>query len=1055
MYKFYILLALVQLLFFSSCEKKQKIVKQTGSPFVQPIVIAASNPIVNLLDTCAKPVVVAIPATGSTAFTLQTKEGTQHIELFAPSIHPLGNGEVGGYTFMQNYNTEQGLALSSISCAYMDNTGNLWFGTAGGGISRYDGKSFTNYTTANGLAGNLIKSITQDKMGNMWFGTNGNGVSKYDGNCFTTYTTVDGLAHNIVKNILADRNGNLWFATEGGISKLHIDKVGEIETSRFTNFTKEQGLLSNTILCIAEDKSGDIWFGTSQGVSKYISSKNHKLQDSLFINYTVEEGLINNSISCMTIDHDGNLWVGSSGGICIHKPSESKKPFVQFPISKELSNRAISIYAITEDDGRNLWIATGIGVYRYSNKEKNRSDVKDVTLFTAAEGLSSDVIISITKDKSGNLWFGNNGGGVNKYTNSSFTSFNTNRGLVSNKVWSIKEDESGNNWFGTNQGISKYDGKAFTNFSAKWISANVRSVLKDKNGSLWFGNSYGITKYDGKSFINYGTAQGFMNSSVLSSLEDRNGNLWFGTYGSGVSKFDGKSFTNYTTAQGLANNTIKCIAEDKDGNIWLGTNGNGVSMYDGKSFTNYTTAQGLANNSILSMLVDKKGNLWIGTFGGGISKYNPSALQTNTHTYFTNYTTADGLANDVIYAIVEDKANSILWFGTNFGLSGLIQDSVGDEQHLPAFENYGNYNGSPIRDVNTGAMFIDSKGIMWIGTGEGLERFDYKAIRKKSSEPPNVLIQSIRIQEEKVCWHNLKTHAQKNSAGNYYNNKQDSLALLNEEVSNFGHALSDLQRNAMYDFYHDIKFDSITRFYALPTNLELPFNHNNVTFDFAAIEPGTPQLVRYQYFLDGYDKDWNAVTSSSTAVFGNIQEGSYTFKLKAQSPDGIWCEPISFSFKVLPPWYRTWWMYLSYTLAILSAIVLFFRWRTASLRNEKVLLEKTVQERTAEVVEQKELIEKKNELVEEKQKEILDSINYAKRIQYTLLAQDDVLQQNLKHFFILFQPKDIVSGDFYWATSVIDKKNEGSENKSTRFYFAICEFIKNIFFERSYYRKKY
>ena len=110
--------------------------------------------------------------------------------------------------------------------------------------------------------------------------------------------------------------------------------------------------------------------------------------------------------------------------------------------------------------------------------------------------------------------------------------------------------------------------------------------------------------------------------------------------------------------------------------------------------------------------------------------------------------------------------------------------------------------------------------------------------------------------------------------------------------------------------FSDIKFDSITPFYPLPENLVLPYNHNSITFDFVAIEPARHFLVRYQYMLEGYDKDWSPVTDKTSATFGNIYEGMYTFKLKARSPDGVWSEPISYTFKVLPPWYRTWWAYL-------------------------------------------------------------------------------------------------------------------------------------------------
>lgn len=121
--------------------------------------------------------------------------------------------------------------------------------------------------------------------------------------------------------------------------------------------------------------------------------------------------------------------------------------------------------------------------------------------------------------------------------------------------------------------------------------------------------------------------------------------------------------------------------------------------------------------------------------------------------------------------------------------------------------------------------------------------------------------------------------------------------------------------------------------------------------------------------LEGYDKEWSPVTSRSNASFGNISEGTYTFKLKAQGANGVWCKPIIYTFKVLPPWYRTWWAYLIYVLLFLLALRIFSKWRERHLRAEKEKLEKTVKERTIVVEKQKEELVQKNIIVEkEKQR---------------------------------------------------------------------------------------
>ena len=142
----------------------------------------------------------------------------------------------------------------------------------------------------------------------------------------------------------------------------------------------------------------------------------------------------------------------------------------------------------------------------------------------------------------------------------------------------------------------------------------TRNIIQDRNGDVWLATWEGIIRYDGKSFTNFTNKEGLRRFRVFTILEDRKGNIWFGTVGAGVYCYDGKLFTNFTTKEGLANDRLGCIYEDKKGNIWFGTMG-GISCYDGKTFTNFTTNDGLTSNDINSIIEDKNGNFWIGTRG--------------------------------------------------------------------------------------------------------------------------------------------------------------------------------------------------------------------------------------------------------------------------------------------------------------------------------------------------------------------------------------------------------------------------------------------------------
>jgi signal transduction histidine kinase len=134
----------------------------------------------------------------------------------------------------------------------------------------------------------------------------------------------------------------------------------------------------------------------------------------------------------------------------------------------------------------------------------------------------------------------------------------------------------------------------------------------------------------------------------------------------------------------------------------------------------------------------------------------------------------------------------------------------------------------------------------------------------------------------------------------------------NDELLVFGKILSTSERDSLSGKFRSLRFDSVSPFYAVPLNLTLPFSFNHIGFDFVGVETRRPFLVRYQYKLEGYDKDWSPPDTKSTAEYGNLSAGEYTFFVKAQSSDGVWSEPVTYRFKVLPPWYLSWPAYIFY-----------------------------------------------------------------------------------------------------------------------------------------------
>ncbi|MBK6265383.1 SpoIIE family protein phosphatase [Marivirga sp. S37H4] len=939
-----------------------------------------------------------------------------------------------------NFDTEEGLALGTITCGFMDKKGNLWWGTDGGGVSHYDGKKFTNFTTEQGLAHNSIYSITEDRNGNIWLGTLGGGVSHYDGKTFTTFTTEQGLVHDRIFRIIEDKAGNIWMGTDrGGVSRY--------DGSSFANFTTEHGLANNRVFSIMEDSKGNIWLGTlGGGVSQY-DGKN-------FTNFTTDQGLVSNVITSITEDENGNLWFGSLGDGASRYNGSS---FSSFTTEQGLADN--SIYSITKDKSGDIWFGTDEGgVSRYNMKssklpcqsntcnhnlqlrqelEKHNQELrKSFTTFTNDQGLAHSSVWSITEDNSGSIWFGTYGGGVSRYDGESFVSYNTEHGLFENSVFSITEDRKGNLWFGTSGGgVTRYDGENLATFTTAQGLPNDRvyCIIEDKSGNMWFGsNGGGVTRYDGESFTIFTTAQGLAHDVINTISNDSKGNIWLGTAGGGVSRYDGKSFTNFTTEAGLAHNSVWNITEDESGDIWFGTAGGGISRYDGHSFTNFNTQHGLADNFINNITKDVKGNLWIGTSGGGLSVLKQETINElsteNTTTLekiksgdkiFHNITKADGLADLVVYDMIETPEGNMV-FGTNLGYSILIGGAKNLDKEKMEWEYYNNKTGYPIKDLNTNAMCIiktgfpykkstENVGIIWGGCGDDkLIRFDPKAV-KRNANPLPVFIQKVKINENNIDWYNLEA------------NTHDSTTLSQQEVITHGQLLSAEVRDSLRTKYADIQFEGIDKNFFLPENLILPSRHNSIGFDFAGIETAKNFMVRYQYILEGYDKDWSPVTSRTSATFGNMYEGDYIFKLRARSPEGIWSTPVSYAFTVLPPWWRTWWMYLIYGTSAIGLIGLIVWWNGRRLRKRAKELQKEVRKATKEIQKKNRNLESANneiteqkKVVEEKHKEITDSIHYAKRIQDSILPSEETLSKDLKDGFLLYLPKDVVAGDFYW-----------------------------------------
>lgn len=311
----------------------------------------------------------------------------------------------------------------NVISIFQDSKGNFWFGTQSQGVYRYDGKAFIHFTEQDGLVNNQVQTIQEDKAGHIFFGTGAFGVSRYDGKAFTTLTKDQNIQNgNNAKSWEMDPE-DLWFFAGGGVYRYDGESLTFLPIQE-PDFGSSQGqsppdqLGPYAVYCILKDKAGNLWMGTqAMGVCRYDGKR--------FAWYT-EHGLAGPAVLALFEDKKGNIWFGNNGsGLFKYDPVTNK--LTNFTKEEGLSNHEFRtsgksepgtlarIYSVNEDRSGNLWIGTvDAGVWRY--------DGMNLKNYTTLNGLPSNAVITIYKDKDGELWFGTEKG-VCTFNGISFTRF--------------------------------------------------------------------------------------------------------------------------------------------------------------------------------------------------------------------------------------------------------------------------------------------------------------------------------------------------------------------------------------------------------------------------------------------------------------------------------------------------------------------------------------------------------------------------------------------------------------------------------------------------------
>jgi ligand-binding sensor domain-containing protein/serine phosphatase RsbU (regulator of sigma subunit) len=816
---------------------------------------------------------------------------------------------------------------------------------------------FHNFTVENGLSQSQVLSLFQGDEGELWMGTNSGGINRYNGTGFTYLTKEHGLSDNVVYSMAKSPTGDLLIGTNNGLNIIRGRRIDTVNTDR--------GLTHTAVISILSAKNGSVWLGTAKGVCRLVGDSAVAFTEHADLSATV--------ILNIREGADGSIWFcTTSKGLFRWNGKEVQR------ISTDDGLERDYVFDVMPLGRYDAWVFGYDGLYELRNGKAVMKDLDGVvprgTTFYAYQ-----------RDRAGNIWIGTSKG-VLKYDGNFYTRLTKANGLVDDNIWKVLQDREGNLWFASKSiGVSKLNSERFKLYNSDALpDLKVNALLRDSSGDMWLGTNKGAVRWDGANDFQVFNLHkdGLTSDIVFGMAQDHQGNVLMAT-NYGLSLYDGKGFKEvYHEDKDF--NKIYSIAIVND-TVWLCTQ-DGVGIYEGGQIAR------IANSADFKSLVFHacrwKDGLWF-AYEDGLLHYDG--------TRFTNLKAKDGFTDGRTRSVITGP-DGHLWFGNNDGVyrwdgkslfnisqtDGLMSNTVYslafdaegnlwvgqargickvvfDGSHVESILRYGRDQGFLGLDCNANSILIDPDGVIWLGTANGLVSYD-PSLDKGEYFRPLTRITEIRLFSQSVNW-----------------------ALFTDSVTSSG----------------------------LPYRLELPFDKNHLTFDFTGVSLTTPSSINYSYILEGFDEDWSPITNSNDAVYANLPPGNYVFKVRAGYGSEIWKNvPVEFKFRIRPPFYRTIWFYMAVGLFIAGIAYSYYTIRRANVQ---------ITRQKGEIEEQKDIIERKKDEIEKKNHEMLDSINYASTIQSAILPSDDLWYKLLPDSFVLFMPKDIVSGDFYWM------ENRGSE----------------------------
>ncbi|HEY5327481.1 MAG TPA: two-component regulator propeller domain-containing protein [Mucilaginibacter sp.] len=808
-------------------------------------------------------------------------------------------------------------------------------------FAQNDQYKFSHLDITNGLSDNQVNCVFKDYEGFMWFGTT-SGLNRYDGYKFTIFRhdpkDPGSLGENHVMNIYEGPEKKLWVFLHSAIS------IYNPTTEKFSNNIADElaryHIPTDQITIIKKDYEGNFWFATNgRGLYCYHPQTNSTVSYSSLPNSKIV--LHSDFIRDIAFAPQNCIWLIYNDGIVDQLDSKSNKIINRYYGIAKAINTNPPVYSMTIDNQRDLWIYSSeapIGIFCLNTRNYTLLRLnKD----TSATRLNSDIINNVVQADDNKILIGTDHGGINIFD------------PLTHKVTYLINHED----------------------DSKSLSGNSIHLYKDDSGIIWAGTfKQGINYYHSgimqfplyKHFITDKKSLPF--EDVNCFAEDAAGNLWIGTNGGGLIYFNRvtNTYTQYkhdpADLNSLSNDIVVSLFIDHEHKLWIGTYFGGLERFDGKGFIHYRHNDkipgSITDDRVYSIIEDSDKNLWVGTFAGGLNILDRKS-NTFRHPVYRMY-------SDYTSVLLEDKQQNI-WIGTDKGIDIIIKKTNKVKHYF-----FVNQNRNSLISVDVNAIVEDRRGLIWVGTKDGLSVFDTKANKFLTVDDgiifPSTNVSNILEDKEGKMWISttnglisIKLAKKGGKYGFQLNNFNEfdglqgrgfnlyaALKLRDGELL-FGGAhgfnLFDpgkintlkLKQNLVFTDFQlfnksvapgdSIKGDVIlTKSISETKSLILNHNENVFSIEFAACDYFTPDQIKYQYTLEGFDKGWiTSPGSDRKATYTNLNAGDYIFKVRAQNTNSTGeGSLITLKIRVLPPFWKTPMAYLTYLL-IVAGLVFYIR----------------------------------------------------------------------------------------------------------------------------------